>query len=171
MNAPSWFLTIVYWIHITATVVWVGGLTSLSFLLIPAFKKVLSIQQQADLLNEFQRRFRPISWLALILLSGTGMIQMGSHPKYDGFLAIDNQWAIAIFIKHGLILLLIASMGLINWGILPAMQKLALKQSVGKTINMDEKNRLEKQERVLIQINLVLSLLVLILTAWARAVS
>jgi len=155
----------------TATVVWVGGLTSLSLLFIPAIKKVLNNQLQADLLNEVQRKFRPLSWLSLIILAGTGMIQMGTHPKYEGFLAIDNQWSIAIFIKHGMIVLLVVSMGLVNWGILPAMQKLALKQSVGKSINLEEKSRLEKQERTLIQINLVLSLLVLILTAWARTVS
>ena len=85
MGIPTWFLTIVYWIHMMATVVWVGGLTSLSLLFIPATKKVLNNQLQADLLKEIQRRFRPLSWLSLILLMGTGMIQMGSHPKYDLF--------------------------------------------------------------------------------------
>ncbi len=96
---------------------------------------------------------------------------MSAHPKYGGFLAIDNQWAIAILLKHGIIGLLIVSMAVINWGIMPAMHKIALKQSVGKSIEPEEKRRLEKKERLLIQVNFGLSIIVLALTAWARSVS
>ena len=171
MTVPSWFLTIVYWLHMMATVVWVGGLTSLSLLFIPSIKKVLDYQKQAELVNEIQKKFQPLGWLSLIVLSGTGLIQMSAHPKYGGFLAIDNQWAVAILLKHGIIALLIASMAVINWGILPAMKKIALKQSVGKHVDPVEKQRLEKRERLLIQVNLGLSIIVLALTAWARSVS
>ena len=171
MTVPSWFLTIVYWLHMMATVIWVGGLTSLSLLFIPSIKKVLDYQKQADLVNEIQKRFQPLGWFSLIVLSGTGLIQMSAHPKYGGFLAIDNQWAVAILLKHGIIALLIASMAVINWGILPAMHKIALKQSVGKPVDPVEKQRLEKRERLLIQVNLGLSIIVLALTAWARSVS
>jgi len=171
MTVPSWFLTIVYWLHMMATVVWVGGLTSLSLLFIPSIKKILDYQKQAELINEIQKKFRPLGWFSLIVLSGTGLIQMSAHPKYGGFLAIDNQWAIAILFKHGIILILIASMAVINWGILPTMRKIALKQSIGKTIDLEEKLRLEKRERFLTLLNLGLSIIVLALTAWARSVS
>jgi uncharacterized membrane protein len=171
MAIPSWFLTIIYWLHMMATVIWVGGLTSLSVLFIPSIKKVLDYQKQAELIIEIQKKFRPLGWFSLIVLSGTGLIQMSAHPKYGGFLAIDNQWALAILFKHGIIVLLIASMAMINWGILPAMRKIALRQSIGKTINTVEKQRLEKRERLLVRVNLGLSIIVLALTAWARSVS
>jgi uncharacterized membrane protein len=171
MTVPPWFLTIVYWMHMVATVVWVGGLSSFSLLFIPSIRKILDYQNQAELINEIQKKFQPIGWFSLVVLSGTGLIQMSAHPKYGGFLAIDNQWAVAIFLKHGIILLLIASMALINWGVLPGLRKIALKQSVGKNIDIEEKERLEKRERLLIRVNLILSFVVLALTAWARSVS
>ncbi len=57
-----------------ATVVWVGGLTSLSLLFIPSIKKILDYQKQAELISEFQKKFQPLGWLSLIVLSGTGLI-------------------------------------------------------------------------------------------------
>ncbi len=114
--SSPWILTIVYWLHLLATVIWIGGVVSLAIIFLPSIQKTLKADQKNILYAEIQRRFQPIGWLSLVILSGTGMIQMGAHPAYQGFLNIDNNWAIALFSKHIAILLLIVLMGINDLG-------------------------------------------------------
>ncbi|OJX46135.1 MAG: hypothetical protein BGO78_04430 [Chloroflexi bacterium 44-23] len=168
---PSWGLALVYWLHLLATVAWVGGAVSLSMIFIPAIQKLTDQAQKDILYREIQKRFQPIGWLALAILFGTGLIQMTSHPSYNGFLQINNSWSVAIFSKHIAILVLIGSMAIMTWGVLPELKKINLKKSVGKNVSQDEINKYDRREKLLVNLNLVLSLIVLLLTAWARSVS
>ena len=38
---PSWALALTYWLHLLATVTWVGSLAGISFLVLPAMKRSL----------------------------------------------------------------------------------------------------------------------------------
>ncbi len=170
-DIPSWGLTIVYWLHLLATVVWIGGTTSLALIFLPAMQKISDQSQKDILYAEIQKKFQPIGWLALVILSGTGLIQMTSHPAYDGFLQIGNAWSLAIFSKHVVIILLVLSMVIMTWGVLPELKKINLKKSVGRNVSQIEVKNFERKEKLLINLNLILSLIVLLLTAWARSVS
>ena len=35
MTTPTWALTLAYWFHLLATVVWIGGLATLALLILP----------------------------------------------------------------------------------------------------------------------------------------
>lgn len=170
VSAP-WILTIVYWLHLLATVVWIGGVISLAIVFLPSIQKTLPGEQKNALYTEIQKRFQPIGWLSLVILSGTGMIQMGAHPKYQGFLNIDNSWAIALFSKHIVIFALVLLMGIMTWGVLPALKRINLRVSVGKTVSEDEKKRYARLEKLIVNGTFILSILILLLTAWTRAVS
>ncbi len=154
-----------------ATVVWIGGLAALTLLTIPAARKVLEPEQYARLLEALQRRLDPLAWLSLAALFGTGLLQMSSNENYNGFLAIDSGWARAILIKHLLIFGMIGVSAVLTWGVLPGLRRAALRQARG--IETAEASRqqtsLQAREAWLLRINLILGVLVLALTAIARA--
>jgi uncharacterized membrane protein len=168
MTPPSvWALSLAYWLHMLATVAWIGGLVTLSVLVLPAAHETLDDKAYAALIGRLRRRLDPLAWACLLVLVATGLFQMSANPNYQGFLAIDNTWAIAILIKHLLFLGMIGVSAFLTWGILPRLQRAALLAAHGK--EAPEAGRWQRQEKILLQVNLVLGVLILALTALARA--
>ena len=93
-------LSVVYWLHMLATVIWIGSLAALSLLILPVARRTLDARAFSAFLNGIQQRLDPIAWLCLLVLVGTGLFQMSASPNYSGFLAIRGQWAFAILTKH-----------------------------------------------------------------------
>jgi uncharacterized membrane protein len=169
MDAQSFFLAIAYWLHMLATVVWLGGLSTLALLVIPAARRALDPAAYAALLAKIQPRLQSTGWLSLAVLAATGMFQMSASPHYNGFLSIDSPWAAAILVKHLLIGLMIAASAYSTWGLLPALRRLALLRAAGRSVADNQQATLERRERLLLSLNLLLSVAVLALTALARA--
>lgn len=161
-------LAVVYWLHMLATVVWIGGLAALSLLVIPAARSALDSAAYGALLLQIQRRLQQVGWFSLAVLGLTGMFQMSANPQYTGFLEVGSEWATAILTKHLVIGLMIAVSAYMTWGVLPGLQRNAFLRAAGKSTGPDFKH-LERREDWLLRINLLLSVIVLLLTAWARS--
>lgn len=161
-------LAAAYWLHMLATVAWIGGLAALAIIVIPAAQRSMEAGAYAAFLGRVQERFQQIGWLSLLVLVGTGMFQMSANPNYGGFLAIGNPWAAAILAKH----LVIGGMTLVSaystWGLMPQIKRAALLRSMGKELDPADEQRLLRREQNLLRFNLLLSAVVLALTAWAR---
>ncbi|KAA3648236.1 MAG: hypothetical protein DWQ07_04365 [Chloroflexi bacterium] len=166
MPTPEWVLWIAFWLHMLATVVWIGGLAALAILILPLARQSLDENAYATFLGRVHRRLDPIGWISIGLLTATGLVQMSANPNYDGFLAIDNPWASAILIKHILFFLMIGISAYLTWGLTPNLRRAALLRARGKDA-LDEA-RLKKQEEQLLYANLALGIFVLVLTAIAR---
>ena len=171
MSAPAWALSLAYWLHMLATIVWIGGLASMSILVIPAARRALDTRQYAMLLGALQARLEPLGWFSIILLVGTGMLQMSASPNYQGFLEIQNRWAAAILLKHILFFLMLGISAYLTWGLFPKLRRLALQQARGleNPAALEIQSKLLRQESRLVWANLTLGVLVLLLTAIARA--
>lgn len=167
-TTPAFFLALAYWLHMLATVAWLGGLSALALLVIPAARKTLSPESYAGLLGRLQEKISLVGWMSLAVLGGTGMFQMSAAPQYQGLLAIENPWAVAMLSKHIAVLVMVALSAYSTWGLLPAMRRLAILRSAGK-VNAAEEQSQMRSEQLLLTLNLILSVLVLALTAWARA--
>ena len=150
-----------------ATVAWIGGLVALVVLILPVARVVLDANNYSHFLENLQRRLDPLSWFSLAILLATGLFQLSSNPNYEGLLSISNRWAISILVKHILFLGMIAVSAYMTWGLLPNLRRIALMRSKG--IEPEETEKLEKREVLLIRINLILGILILGLTALARA--
>ncbi len=170
-SVPSLGLTIAYWLHMLATVVWLGGLAAVALIVLPAARKALDEAAYSAMLAQIQTRLQNIGWFSLAILSVTGMFQMSASPSYNGFLAIDSPWAAAILIKHLVVGLMILTSAYVTWGLLPVIQRTALLRAAGQSVDSQQVERLQRRETWLLRINLLLSVLVLLLTAWARSVS
>jgi uncharacterized membrane protein len=168
-SVDPFVLTITYWLHMVATVVWIGGLTAVSLVLVPAGRKTLAAPAFGALLTQVNARLQGIGWFSLVVLFATGMFQMSASPRYEGFFAITNAWSAAILAKHLAVGLMILVSGYITWGLLPALKRISLLRAAGKTSGGADEARLRRREDLLLRANLVLSVLVLLLTAWARA--
>jgi uncharacterized membrane protein len=174
---PLWALSLTYWLHMLATVVWLGGLAALSILVLPSARGTLEISAYSRLLEGIQRRLDPLGWLCMAVLVGTGLFQMSANPNYQGFLAINNRWAVAILTKHALFFAMTAASAYLTWGVLPALRRAALRQTrlqaAGTQPQADtagvELQRLQRWEALLLRLNLLLGVVILALTALARA--
>jgi uncharacterized membrane protein len=168
MTPPFWALSIAYWLHMLATVIWIGGLAILALFILPYARQTLNRDAMVLLFERLQPRFDALAWFSLILLTGTGLVQMSAHPNYEGAFNFGSRWAAAILLKHLVFLGMIAVNAYLTWGVLPGLRRLAiLKAQTGKT-PPDEEIRLTRMNTRLIHLNLALGIVVLAFTALAR---
>ncbi len=179
MPASTWALALVFWLHMAATVVWIGGLAALSIFVMPAAGRMLEAGAYAGFLAELQRRLNPVGWFCLAVLAGTGMIQMSANPHYQGFLVIETGWAGAILVKHLVFLSMAGLSAYQAWGLAPRLERNALRRAyemrqaapAGDEIRPAavEAEKLLGEQSQLIRLNLALGIIALGLTALARA--
>lgn len=162
-----WILAISYWIHLLATVVWLGGLALLALVAWPALRQqTLSANQWLAL----QKRFLPWANGSLVLLLITGFVQMTNDPNYRGFMVIDSVWAGAILLKHVAFGGMVLIGGYMQWGLYPAMDRVSVLLQSKPDLAQTEQEALQQKEVRLLRLNLVCAAVVLLFTAVATAV-
>lgn len=164
---PTWALALTYWLHLFATVAWVGSLAGVSLLVLPAMKRSLDSENQLVFIEAMQKRLEPIAWFSMSLLLATGLFQMSVNPHYDGILSTSTQWSLAILVKHLLGIIMIVVSAIQTWEVIPAIRRAIVRSR--KSNNADEIDSLRRREVLLLRTNFGLSLLILLATAFARA--
>ena len=108
---PTWALALTYWLHLLATVTWVGSLAGISLLILPAMRRSLQPDTQLVFIEAMQKRLEPIAWFSMSLLLITGLFQMSVNPHYDGFVSTSTQWSLAILTKHilGIVMVVVSA--------------------------------------------------------------
>ena len=91
---PTTVLALSYWLHLLATIVWIGGLAAL-VLLVPG-------ALAGETGDQVYRRFARLSNLSLAVLLVSGMVQLVGEkaPNYQGMLNFASLWAQIILAKH-----------------------------------------------------------------------
>jgi uncharacterized membrane protein len=163
---PVWALALIFWLHMLATVAWIGSIISISILFLPAAQKVLKPADQLALIDAMQKRLEPIAWFSLMLLIATGLFQLSANPHYDGFLSTSGQWSISILVKHILVGIMVVVSAVQTWEVLPSIRRTLLKKNKASP---EELKNLQQRETRLLQANFILSILILAATAFARA--
>src|SRR6185503_19444494 len=164
---PAWALALTYWLHLLATVTWIGSLAGISFLVLPAMQRSLSPETQLVFIEAMQKRLEPIAWFSMSLLVVTGLFQMSVNPHYDGFLSISTQWSVAILTKHLLGIIMVVVSAIQTWEVIPAIRRAIVKSKKSK--NTEELDILRRREIFLLRMNFGLAVLILLATAFARA--
>lgn len=164
---PAWALALTYWLHLLATVSWVGSLAGISFLVLPAMKRALEPETQLVFIEAMQKRLEPIAWFSMTLLVLTGLFQMSVNPHYDGFVSVSTQWSLAILTKHLLGIMMVVVSAIQTWEVIPAIRRAIVRSKKSK--NAEELDGLRRREVFLLRMNFGLSILILLATAFARA--
>ena len=162
---PTWALALTFWLHLLATVTWIGCIISISILLLPAAARTLKPADHLALIEALQKRLEPIAWFCMSLLLITGLFQMSVNPHYDGFLSTSTQWSLAILVKHILGVFMVVASAIQTWEVIPAIRRTLMK----KVADEGQIIKLQKREVLLLRINFGLSVLILLATAFARA--
>lgn len=160
-------LSLSYFIHLGATVIWIGGMAIFVMYIWPTVHRHINDDRQRDVLLSLQQRFRPVANLSLVLLLGTGMLQTGANENYDGLLTFENTWTIAMLFKHIAYAGMVVVAGVVQFGVVPALERATLLASRGNTEELDI---LLQRERRLFYASLALGIVVLFFTAIATAV-
>ena len=162
-----WVLAFSYWIHLIATVIWLGGLALTVLVAWPALRQgTLAANQWVAI----QKRFLPWANGSLVVLLITGFVQMTNDTHYNGFLVLDSIWAWAMLLKHvayaGMVIVSFYLQGVVY----PEMTRLSLALAKRPQLVEAEEAQLQQREKRLLQINMGCALLVLLFTAVATAV-
>ena len=173
----DWLTVISLSLHLLATVVWIGGLLLMSVLVWPEARAQLARLGAAedgrsllDYLDRLRKRFIPLANLSLFVLVGTGLYQMDQDPNYEGLLQFTNAWSQAMLLKHLCIIGMVIAGGLMQWYVLPTLDRALLFAKQGKTLpGVPSVEALRRRERRLVTFNTVLGLLVLVFTAIATS--
>lgn len=166
MDTPSTpVLATLYWLHMLATVVWIGSLAAINLLVLPASTRTLKLADQLSFISALQKRLEPLAWFCMGVLLVTGMFQMSTSPHYDGFVSVSTQWSLALLIKHGFAVVMVVVSAIQTWEVLPAIQRTLMKKDKASE---EELARLQRKELLILRVNLVLSALILGATAFAR---
>ncbi len=155
--------------HISATVVWIGGLVITVLLVWPEVNRALAESPSLyRLLLRLRKRFQPLSNISLAVLVVTGLFQMTADPNYNGALNFDNTWSKVILLKHVIIVVMAASGLILQNVISPALERTTLLREKGKGDDA-EWAKLRRREVRLTWLNAILGVLVLALSAWATS--
>jgi uncharacterized membrane protein len=169
MSTSNLIISLSFFLHLLATVAWIGGLVTLALVVQPVLDRAVdNLPLRARLLGAMLKRFQPIANISLAVLILTGMVQTFTSRYYKGFLQFDNLWAQAILLKHVAVLGMIVVAVFITFSVQPALQRNALLIANGVT-DAAQVDRVQRQQTRLTRLNLVLSLSVLLFTAIASA--
>jgi hypothetical protein len=91
---------------------------------------------------------------------------MSVNPHYNGFLSTSGQWSLAILSKHILVASLIAVSAVHTWDVLPALRRALMRK---ERADPAEVLKLQRRERLMLRISLILAAFILLATAIARA--
>ena len=113
---------VIDFLHLAATVVWIGGMVFIGAVMTPAIS-VLEGPNQGKVFGVFAKRFTIVAWLCTIILLITGLLK--TPPEL--LLSFTGRYDILLAIKHLLFLGMIIGGLIITFGLAPKMRKLAPK--------------------------------------------
>ena len=141
-----------YWLHSIATVVWLGGITFILFILIPSAKQVLDVEA-GKLMGDISKRFTPIANYSIILLIVTGVVLTAVNRRFSEISNFGNNWSLGLIVKHVLVL------GMV---VVHFYRGLVLAPRIARAEPTSEKASLQKLSLHLVKLNFCLGLIVLL---------
>lgn len=146
------------WLHLSATIIWLGGITFILLVSIPAARQVLG-GEAGKLMGEVTKRFTPMAntSILLLLLSGIFLLTINGNISAE---ALKGGHETAMLIKF-LLFLLMAGVHFFRGKVLAPR--------IAKTQSDGDKARLQKLSLNLVWFNFGSGLVVLLLSAFVGA--
>jgi uncharacterized membrane protein len=166
---PTPILALIYWLHLTATVIWLGGLASLTLVVWPGLIRRPRDEAHQVLLDAIERRFWPLANVSLVLLIVTGTLQMGDDPHYAGFLKVGSPWTIGLLVKHVVIAAIVIVSMALQGSVRPELERIDLLVRRGDGQASRKQAALRRRVNQLTVLSFGLGILVLMATAFITA--
>ncbi len=158
-------LSVMNWLHLIATVVWIGGIGTNLLVLMPSMRESLEPPMIGKLMGAVMRRFRRLVYASIFVLGVTGVLMNLLDENYLGLMKLGNLWSQITLIKHIFTAALIFLAVYAFEGLGPKVSKLAVKGP------SPELARLQKLQIKLATTGLIMGIIILLLTGIATAIS
>jgi uncharacterized membrane protein len=94
------------WVHLMATVAWIGAMFTNFFIYLPAIRKVLDPPTAGKLMGIVMNRFKVMVYISMGLFLITGMSSGFIHVTYAELASAENSWNTLLTIKIGIFVLM-----------------------------------------------------------------
>lgn len=155
---------IIGWIHIMATVIWIGGIFFFDRILPPPMKE-LEPPQAGKLNQAVVKRFTPVAWLSIIVIIATGLIRAAGIGAFNLDTLFNTLYGNLLLGKMGLVVIMIIN-GLIITATSLRMSKLA----AASPPSQEELAQLGLRIKSLSGTNLILGTVTIFLAVALRAI-
>jgi len=154
--------TLLDWLHVMATVIWIGGMILVFTVVRPVAMKVLDPESMGKFIRALMARFRIMVYVSIVLLGVTGIPLKIVNENYVSIINFENSWEIVSFIKH-LFYGLLVILAIINFEILtPMIARLASAGPSGKL------GKLQKLSMMAGGLAMMSALVILVLSSMMR---
>jgi len=148
---------ILRFLHLLATVTWIGGMFTINLVLMPSLAAI-DPPQRGKLLGAALERFKPLALGAMAVLLITGVLV--APPR--SLLNLSTPYGVALALKHLVVLAMVVIGLMVPFVISPKMQSLAPAPGERPTPAFIQT---QKQLSVLARVNMILGVVVLFLAA------
>lgn len=143
-----------YWVHLLATVTWIGGIIFILYVVIPSSRQVLGADA-GKLMGDISKRFTPLANYSIVLLAASGAGLTVLNEQFSGIGFPENKWTSVLLIK----LVLVFCMVVVHF-----YRGLILAPKIGRVTSDGRKKSLQRFSLNLVKANLVIGVLVLFLS-------
>lgn len=158
-------LSIMNWLHLIATVAWIGGIITNMFVVVPTARENLEPPVMSRFMGAFTRRLRLIIYISMGILVVTGVFMMIFNKYYLGLFGFGNIWTLFVVIKHILVVILIIMGIYILQFLFPKIGQLSTK---GPSPQLAE---LQKRQMLMGMASIGIAALILLFTGISGAIS
>ncbi len=154
-----WIVSLSHFLHISATVVWIGGIFMTLLVILPCSKTALESPLVGKMMKEVGQRFTPMANMSILLLIVSGLILFYANRNFISFGVFLKSWNILIFCKLAVVAVMVCIHfyrgSILNKKIIESAAQATEAHTAG----------LRKLSLDLVKINLVLGIAVLVFTA------
>ena len=100
-------LSVVNWLHLMATVTWIGAMITNALAVLPAASESLDPPTMGRFIGSMMKKVRRLTYISIIVLILTGGIMMTQNAQYLGLFEFGNLWTILLLVKHIFIVCLV----------------------------------------------------------------
>jgi len=144
-------------LHLLATVTWIGGMVTINLVLMPSLAAI-DPPQRGKLLGAALERFKPLALGAMVVLLVTGVIV--APPR--ALLNLSTPYGVTLALKHVVVLAMVVIGLMVPFVISPRMQSLAPAPGERPSPAFIQT---QKQLSVLAMVNMILGVVVLFFAA------
>ena len=173
----NWLVALLIFIHLLATVMWIGGVVFVMLVLMPVMERHKELGPAAGRLTvDTTKRFMVLVWGSIILFFLSGVPMTIFNPQFLGLIDISNPWSVTILTKHIVVAVMVIGAVAQTFTIrsmdrlLRVAQKQTLEEKPTPAKMPSEMAKLRRRQMTIGVIVLILGILALLLTAIAEAV-
>lgn len=145
------------WIHLFASVVWVGGIFFILFVALPAAKETLD--RPGKLMGALSKRFVPLANISILLILMTGVLMSLSSHSLAEITSLGSSWSQMLSVKIMLALIMAGIHVYRGLVLTPKITRLT-----GEGGHLEKVSGLQRLSLSLVKVNFLLGLTVLLIT-------